>query len=143
MSGESNMYALRLAPSGALPRNNSRKGEPPSPKKRNQMTNKTRNKTNNEQHRCCAAPDASRNDIYADWDALMVPEGNALAGLACGKPAGFRIIDARTRQPLFWLCPEHKEEYRYAVDPVVGEGRLDEDSEPPSDWFDPRRWERE
>jgi len=64
-------------------------------------------------------------------------EGNALAGLACGKPASFPIIDARTRQPLFWLCPEHKEEYRYAVDPVVGDGPLDENLEPPSDWFDP------
>jgi len=82
--------------------------------------NKTSNETNKEKHRCCAAPDASRNDIYADWDVLMVPEGNALAGLAC-KPASFPIIDVRTRQPLFWLCPDHKEGCRYAVDPVVGE----------------------
>lgn len=51
----------------------------------------------------------SRNDGYADWDALMVPEGDALAQLACGKPARFPIIDAQTRLTLFWLCPEHKE----------------------------------
>ena len=50
------------------------------------MTNKTRNKTNNEQHRCCAAPDASRNDIYADWDALMRTRGG-LAGGACLREA--------------------------------------------------------
>lgn len=83
--------------------------------------NKTSNKTNKEKHRCCASPDASRNDSIVTWEALMLPEGDALAGLACGKPASFPIIDARTRQPLFCLCPDHKEEYRYAVDPVVGE----------------------
>jgi hypothetical protein len=93
------------------------------------------NETKNENHRCCAAPDASRNnDSYADWDALMVTEGDALAELACGKPASFPIIDVKTMR-----CAEHKNEYRYAIDPVVGEGPLDEDLEPPSDWFDPWR----
>ena len=77
----------------------------------------------NENHRCCASTGASRNDRYADWDAMMVPEGDALAQLACGKPASFPIIEARTRRALFWLCPEHKEEYRYVVDPVVGNNR--------------------
>lgn len=81
------------------------------------MTNETRN----ENHRCCTSPGASRNDSYADWAALMVPEGDALAQLACGKPARCPIIDARTLRTLFWLCPEHKEEFRYVVDPVVGE----------------------
>ncbi|HEY6389269.1 MAG TPA: hypothetical protein VIX91_26610 [Candidatus Acidoferrum sp.] len=79
------------------------------------------NETKNENHRCCAAPDASRNDSYAVWQELMVPEGDALASLACGKPASFPIIDAPTHRTLFWLCPEHKEEFRYAIDPVVGE----------------------
>jgi len=85
------------------------------------MTNKTKNETDNEKHRCCASPDASRSDSIDAWAALMLPEGDALAELACGKPASFPITDARTRRPLFWLCPDHKEEYRYAVDPVVGE----------------------
>lgn len=75
----------------------------------------------NEKHRCCASPGASRNDSYNSWWALMLPEGDALAELACGKPASFPIIDAGTLRPLFWLCPDHKEEYRHAVDPVVGE----------------------
>jgi hypothetical protein len=79
------------------------------------------NETKKENQRCCASPGASRNDSYADWGALMVPEGDALAQLACRKTARFSIIDVRTRRALFWLCPEHKEEFRYVVDPVVGE----------------------
>ena len=51
----------------------------------------------------------------------MRTEGDALAGLARGMPASFPIIDARTRQSLFWLCPDHKEEYRFALDSVVGD----------------------
>jgi len=82
---------------------------------------KMANEAKNEKHRCCACPDASRSDSIDAWEALMVPEGDALEELACGRPASFPMIDARTSRPLFWLCPNHKEEYRYALDQVVGE----------------------
>jgi hypothetical protein len=37
---------------------------------------KMANEAKNENRRCCAAPGASRNDSYADWDMLMVPDGD-------------------------------------------------------------------
>ena len=87
------------------------------------------NEANNEPHRCCTSPGASRNDSYATWQALMVPEGDALAELVCGKPGNFPICDVRTMRKLYWLCAEDTNEYRYAIDPVVGEELIPEDFE--------------
>jgi hypothetical protein len=43
----------------------------------------------------------TKREVIKTEFGTIIAEGDALAGLACGKPASFPIIDAPTRQPLF------------------------------------------